>query len=219
LTSGFISSGFTKGISPALADITDGSSFGVVGAAIVGGTASQLAGGKFANGAQTGAFSYLFASAASGQGGSFGGAIRGIGRGIANVAKILAVDIQALAVGQIGAIGAFFQDLGIVSSRLFQFDLVGAGRGLAQTVFDAIVPNYGYYGGAGWGVRQFGVDAVPTPLNRVDWAIFRHDISFRHSEWVKDVWSGEMPGIPAGPFGQAYKLLGTVPFSAAGALQ
>ncbi len=81
-----------------------------------------------------------------------------------------------------------------------------------------LVPNYGYYGGAGWGTRQFGVDGNPTPLNQVDWASYRHDIYYRHLGWVRDGWSGDMPGIPEGPFGLAYKLLGTVPFSIAGAL-
>ena len=140
-------------------------------------------------------------------------------RGVAYVGEVLAKDIYATVVGQVGAVGTFFQDIAGVGSSLFNLDIIGAGKGVFRTVFDAIVPNYGYYGGAGWGTRQFGEDGIPVPLNRVDWASYQHDINFDHSQWVRDVWSGDMPGVPAGPIGQAYKLLGTVPFSAAGAFQ
>jgi hypothetical protein len=56
--SGALSAGFSAAATPFV------SSFGVVGgtvaSAVIGGTASVMGGGKFANGAQTGAFGYLF---------------------------------------------------------------------------------------------------------------------------------------------------------------
>jgi len=62
---GFFSAGLTKGIGGAL--LPGGSDLsseeivkGTVVSAVVGGTASKISGGKFANGAQTGAFQYLF---------------------------------------------------------------------------------------------------------------------------------------------------------------
>ena len=64
---GFVSAGFTEALSPAVGQIP-GEGFGPVLArtavsAAIGGTTSKLAGGSFANGAQTGAFQQLFNSA------------------------------------------------------------------------------------------------------------------------------------------------------------
>ncbi len=59
--SGFLAAGFTQGASElGLFDNLGSRSANAIGAAIVGGTASVIGGGKFANGAMTGAFSRLF---------------------------------------------------------------------------------------------------------------------------------------------------------------
>ena len=58
---GALSAAFTLAATPTIADYTKGNVIlGAMGAAVVGGTVSVIGGGKFANGAQTGAFSYLF---------------------------------------------------------------------------------------------------------------------------------------------------------------
>ena len=60
---GFAAAGVTQAFAPAIDKIDKGSRFSagrVAAAALVGGTASSLSGGKFANGAVTGAFSRLF---------------------------------------------------------------------------------------------------------------------------------------------------------------
>jgi RHS repeat-associated protein len=66
---GFVSSAFTKFVSEPIQgyaeNLANGSAeaeifYGTAGAALVGGTASELGGGKFANGAQTSATQYLF---------------------------------------------------------------------------------------------------------------------------------------------------------------
>ena len=62
---GFVSAGFTEALSPAVGQLGEGKDFGTVLAktavnAAIGGTASKLSGGSFANGAQTGAFQQLF---------------------------------------------------------------------------------------------------------------------------------------------------------------
>ncbi|MDC0601888.1 hypothetical protein OAP14_02535 [Aliiglaciecola sp.] len=62
---GFFSAGVTKGIGGAFLpggdNLTTGEiAQGTVVSAIIGGTASKISGGKFANGAQTGAFQFLF---------------------------------------------------------------------------------------------------------------------------------------------------------------
>lgn len=62
----FVSAGVSAALSPAF-DFEGGSSGqakGLVASAIVGGTASELVGGKFANGAATAAFAYAFSSIA-----------------------------------------------------------------------------------------------------------------------------------------------------------
>jgi len=64
---GFASAGLTELFAPGIAQIENGAAQTFV-AAIVGGTISELSGGKFANGAATGAFSYAFASVAQGKG-------------------------------------------------------------------------------------------------------------------------------------------------------
>ncbi|AVR96635.1 RHS repeat domain-containing protein [Pseudoduganella armeniaca] len=60
--SGALSAAFTKGVmsSGLVSGISEGSLGAVIVAATVGGTASVLGGDKFANGAMTGAFSYIF---------------------------------------------------------------------------------------------------------------------------------------------------------------
>jgi RHS repeat-associated protein len=71
---GFISSAFTKFVSGPIQSVARGLSggsaaaeyaFGTAGAALVGGTASRLGGGKFANGARTAAIQYMFNQAAT----------------------------------------------------------------------------------------------------------------------------------------------------------
>lgn len=66
---GFFSAGVTKGIGAAFLPggdkLTTGEiAKGTMVSAVIGGTASKISGGKFANGAQTGAFQYLFNQAA-----------------------------------------------------------------------------------------------------------------------------------------------------------
>jgi Domain of unknown function (DUF4329) len=68
---GFISAGFTEALSPAVGQLGEGRDFGTVLAktavsAAIGGTASKLSGGSFANGAATGAFQQLFNHIATG---------------------------------------------------------------------------------------------------------------------------------------------------------
>ena len=62
---GFVAAGFTEALSPAVGQIGDSDGFGAILArtavsAAIGGTASTLSGGSFANGAKTAAFQELF---------------------------------------------------------------------------------------------------------------------------------------------------------------
>jgi RHS repeat-associated protein len=61
--SGALSAAFSKAVSPELPGAnapTEEKVFGVITSAVIGGTAAELGGGKFANGASTAAFGYLF---------------------------------------------------------------------------------------------------------------------------------------------------------------
>jgi RHS repeat-associated protein len=67
---GFFAAGVTKGLGgaflPAGDNLTNGQIFkGAVISAVIGGTSSRISGGKFANGASTGAFQFLFNQAMS----------------------------------------------------------------------------------------------------------------------------------------------------------
>lgn len=68
---GFLSGGFTSLASPVIGTVPGGRTAHVVAAAVVGGTAAELGGGKFANGAATGAFSRLFNGEAHDDGGRY----------------------------------------------------------------------------------------------------------------------------------------------------
>jgi RHS repeat-associated protein len=62
---GFLAAGFTEALSPAVGQLGEGREFGTVlkrtaASAAIGGTASKLSGGTFANGATAGAFQELF---------------------------------------------------------------------------------------------------------------------------------------------------------------
>jgi hypothetical protein len=61
--SGALSAAFSKAVSPSLPGAnspTEEKVLGVITSAVIGGTAAELGGGKFANGASTAAFGYLF---------------------------------------------------------------------------------------------------------------------------------------------------------------
>lgn len=64
--SGFASAGFAKAFTPVTVKIAQGNKFaGAAISALAGGAAAELGGGKFANGALTGAMGYLFNQARS----------------------------------------------------------------------------------------------------------------------------------------------------------
>jgi len=96
-----------------------------------------------------------------------------------------------------------------------------------------IIPNYGNYGGANWGITQQITSAeknvaIPkfSPLGKVetrneigsfwhDWNMEDKNInrlqnSTAHLNWIRDVWTSE--GVEPGPLGQIYRLVGTPAF-------
>ena len=163
--------------------------------AVSGGTASVLGGGTFVNGAEAGAFGYLV--------GAGGPGLRGlspseIGRGI----EILSVDLYAAAIGSLGSIYVLGTD-------------IASGKAPWTTLGDLLLPHYGDFGGKAWGTDQSFHDRGSI-LNSQDVASYNHDLSCvftcNNQQWVRDSWQGNPNYLPPGPFGVAYRLLGTVPF-------
>jgi RHS repeat-associated protein len=143
---------------------------------------------------------------------------RGLWSSVTYAGKILAVDVYAAVVGNtVGKLAAFLYDFGQLGEAATQGNILGVGRGLLDIAIDLPFPNYGWYNGRHWGTTQFGNSGVPTPLNGQGYAGLRHDVLPRHLGWVRNSWG--FYGLPAGPIGQAYKIIGTGPFAIGGALQ
>lgn len=132
--------------------------------------------------------------------------------------NILARDVQGFFTGVVvGTPGVIVNGIKNAGESLFQGDLLGFVGSLALTPLAVAFPRYGNYGGLRWGRDQFGTDGIPAPVNKVDFQNWKHDIFFRHGDWASGVWNG--PGLPPGPFGNLYRMLGTSPFALAGRLQ
>jgi hypothetical protein len=127
--SGFASAGLGSALNPAISAVGDNTYAQTFMAAVVGGTVSEAAGGKFANGAVTAAFSYAFGSmarnsAASGQGSGSSGAAtlpRGQSRGLTGGEVSMAEEVffDDIDYGQVNVFNkkfAFFQPSGIAMS-------------------------------------------------------------------------------------------------------
>ncbi len=103
---GFMSAGFTQAFSPVIDRIQpgpNGKPARVIAASVVGGTASVLGGGKFANGARNAAFAYLFSGGGVQQQGNSNGG--GFLKGALNViGKVWALPntLVGLAYGGVG---------------------------------------------------------------------------------------------------------------------
>jgi len=125
-------------------------------------------------------------------------------------AKVLGTDIFAFAFGNtVGKAMTFGWDVGKAIGAIGSLNPLATGWALLSTAVHLGFPNYGFYGGAGYGTTQFGAIGGPPPLNRLDYSNLYHDRSFDHGGWVRDVWSSSTPGIAAGPLGLLYQSIGT----------
>jgi len=145
---------------------------------------------------------------------------QGLGDAIATGAKVLAADLAATAVGIAAKPAVIAHDLWRLGQSIGSFTPGAIAASALALGVDAAIPTYGFYGGGGWGTGwPWGAGGWPAPLNRVDWASFHHDQSFDHFRWVQDVWSVHGRGLPPGPIGQLYGIIGTPPFVVAGAMR
>ncbi len=185
-------------------------------AGLIGGEAARIGGGRFEDGFSVAAIQYLSAFTPSNDVGS---PVRQLGQDIEG----FAVDAYAAVVGQIGAIYAFFEDIGQIAVDFINGKFSALGMDFARTAYDLLLPHYGFYGGSGWGTRQFLPPGatVPSvePLNQQDWANFVHDTNGDDTLWVQNSYATNSNFLPTGPLGILYKMVGTVPFTIAGKLQ
>ena len=154
--------------------------------------------------------------ASFGQSGSFGRGMGQIGYGIGGTANILARDVAATIVGIGGTIYTTVRDVADVVSL---GKVTSGGNPLtavANLVSNALIPDYGMFGGRGWGSAQKRTQDMA--LNAVDYYSFLHDrdlgkVPRANTAWVRNHWSLAPNGqATAGPVGIAYVLAGTLPF-------
>jgi hypothetical protein len=126
---------------------------------------------------------------------------RGTASALSYVGRILANDVHAAAVGVAAKPFVFANDLIKLGSAIWSLDAQAIGVRTFATIYDALIPTYGYYGGAGWGLDTFplGQSGNPLPLNSVDWASFLHDSNLRNLQWLRNVWSPTVRSLPPGP--------------------
>lgn len=120
---------------------------------------------------------------------------RGLWSGASYLGSILGHDLAATVVGIVAKPFVFVHDLWTLGQSVWALNPGLIARNAFGTVFDAIIPTYVFYGGAGYGVDTWpGVlGRLPDPLNAVDWASYVHDVNTRNLEWVRNVWSPPIP--------------------------
>jgi len=145
------------------------------------------------------------------------------------IGRWLLNDFLGLVVGQIGRLLTPFYLVGHAIHDTLTGNIGSLAADLGSLIFYGIyeevlgpVGYYGYYGGASWGVTQFGSDGIPDPLNTTDYASLQHDQTPAHMwDWVRNVWTGSAPGTTSntpsvGPFGLPFQIVGTVGFGILG---
>jgi len=162
-----------------------------------------------------------------GASGTFGRGLGQIGYGVSQTADILARDIAATVVGVAGtayltardvANVATFGQINALGNRSspdvarVKTGVIGA---FTRTVGDALIPEYGTFGGLHWGIETAGRNPSLI-INQGDLASYRHDDTMNETRWVRDQYSTRPAAQWVGPVGAAYALIGTVPFGLKG---
>ena len=139
--------------------------------------------------------------------------------GIGQLIDILARDVAAVVIGMEGKLVTTMMDI-LNILTLGQYEALGhrnkdgklekSGflKSIGLAVFDLIIPNYGFFGGGGWGYRQFG-DNRALCLNNGDVASYMHDYNDKEGQWIDIQNRNWLLAQWVGPAGAAYALLGT----------
>ncbi len=135
---------------------------------------------------------------------------------LSEIAKIMFTDVQAIWLGGIGQLLVNpVLALGEVGNGLANADPIKLRQGLAHLVIGTAVPHYALQNGPWWGQGKTSNDKLDSV---VDDAGFVHDgmcepscTSAADRAWIRIAWSDS---LRLGPYGQAYRLLGTAGFAA-----
>jgi hypothetical protein len=126
-----------------------------------------------------------------------------------NAAKSIVVDAAALVIGNTyGKARVFRDDAKELYSNIQQGMWVDAAGTFAVLLVDLAFPNYGFYGGLSYGVRQKDNGPWHDPINNHDRNHRTHDLSkgdHYHWGWIESNYTQ----VPPGPVGAAYVIAGT----------
>jgi RHS repeat-associated protein len=153
-----------------------------------------------------------------GQFGSISTGLSELGGGVAGLAQIGLTDLTA---GLVGAAG-YAYNLGANAINVLSLGNLRSNGSLLSAlgtlVGNAVIPDYGLFGGPNWGVNTVGANPQYA-LNSVDYYSEQHDVAFGNGaananyNWVQGNFAPTPGGmIPPGPLGIAYSLLGALPF-------
>jgi hypothetical protein len=153
-----------------------------------------------------------------GQFGSISTGLSELGGGVAGLAQIGLTDITA---GLVGAAG-YAYNLGANAINVISLGHLRSNGSLLSAVGslvgNAIIPDYGLFGGPNWGVPTIGANPQYALIS-VDYYSEQHDVAFGNGtpnanyNWVQGNWDPTPSGlVPPGPLGIGYVLLGSLPF-------
>ncbi|BDA79608.1 hypothetical protein LPTSP3_g25380 [Leptospira kobayashii] len=179
--------------------------------------------------------------------GSIREGISDIGKGFYNLGDILVRDVAAAGAGLIGTFVTTTMDVANILT-LGQLDMYGSPKGeevtevknilngtdekhdpreryatgfpgaIGRAVLDLVIPDYGMFGGAGWGTDFLGFDKSMR-INQADVASLEHDRDMNEIHWIRRNWSTNPTKQSVGPIGTAFTLLGTAGFGVIGTAQ
>jgi hypothetical protein len=194
----------------------------IILAALLGGTASKLGGGKFENGAITGAIGAITSSTINGNGYSIKKSLR--------IVEVLSVDaytgVRGLIYDKPKAMWSGVRDAWTGHNNLAIKIAASIGK-IGQHI---IVPTQGPWLGADIGKYNLsaaeqatdGSQYISNSAPKTQNASAIHDFAgsadpWRHAKWVYNSWVG--PGTEPGLFGQVYRAAGSVVFPAVSAME
>jgi RHS repeat-associated protein len=156
---------------------------------------------------------------------AIGEAILGMG---GYLAAMLRGDVLDLGGGIYGTVSGIIKGVGEIGLGIAKLDSTMFKQGAGNLGAALVMPRLNNHGGLNWPGTVDNSPASPFPSSgtKVENASIAHDIDvkrsgFLHSaaaefRWIANSWSGS--GTEPGPYGQAYRLLGTVGFGVAGSV-
>jgi hypothetical protein len=152
----------------------------------------------------------------TGNGGTVSHGMGSLFTGIGSTLEITAVDTAALVIGQLSHAITIPSDIATIANHVGSGNWMSAAGATAAAIGHIAIPRYGSFGGAGYGVPTNA--SLSLIMNSVDAAAQWHDEKGKELGWVKRAWTNPSGLRPPGVFGEAYRILGTIGFGAAGVI-